>query len=110
MFLASAGLYPSCSLALARTQIRRNFACILIALCLVFMETFCDDLFKRVRKVLPEGPCGRWLLICDRVRQCGLMLASEWNTQSCRFIQHDTERIRSEERRVGKECRSRWSP
>src|SRR2546430_7366090 len=26
------------------------------------------------------------------------------------FLEDDLERIRSEERRVGKECRSRWSP
>ena len=26
------------------------------------------------------------------------------------FFRNDTEKIRSEERRVGKECRSRWSP
>mgnify|MGYP000884435394 CR=1 FL=1 len=26
------------------------------------------------------------------------------------FLQHETFMARSEERRVGKECRSRWSP
>ena len=32
---------------------------------------------------------------------CGLLL---------RLLSHDSDNTRSEERRVGKECRSRWSP
>ena len=33
---------------------------------------------------------------------------SVWS--SYRFAERQREKIRSEERRVGKECRSRWSP
>src|SRR2546430_16673974 len=30
--------------------------------------------------------------------------------ERCAFVANETEESRSEERRVGKECRSRWSP
>ena len=33
-----------------------------------------------------------------------------WKKQECDLQQLQMELVRSEERRVGKECRSRWSP
>src|ERR1051326_2791561 len=48
---------------------------------------------------------------------CKRLAASPWNVQCYRFVgsgrKSETKTsgiIRSEERRVGKECRSRWSP
>src|ERR1051326_328661 len=48
---------------------------------------------------------------------CKRLAAAPWNLQCYRFVgsgrKSDTKTsgiIRSEERRVGKECRSRWSP
>src|SRR2546428_14192618 len=41
-----------------------------------------------------------------------VILLNVWATwcQPCRIEMPSMERLRSEERRVGKECRSRWSP
>ena len=36
--------------------------------------------------------------------------AGDTVTVAYRIIEGNKERVRSEERRVGKECRSRWSP
>ena len=41
--------------------------------------------------------------------QLGLEALSR-GAASCTFIDSERDAVRSEERRVGKECRSRWSP
>ena len=53
---------------------------------------------KKSKKAAIENQRGSWLLM-------GLVVALAFMFVSFEWTQH-----RSEERRVGKECRSRWSP
>src|SRR5256885_7111563 len=48
-----------------------------------------------------EAPCGQSLAQIAPEKSLDVSLAS---------LEHIRSRVRSEERRVGKECRSRWSP
>ena len=52
------------------------------------------------------SPDGRTLLIAQSVFQWG----SDFGVGLARFYNVESDATRSEERRVGKECRSRWSP
>jgi len=38
------------------------------------------------------------------------LVGERWSLLVLRELMHGPKRYRSEERRVGKECRSRWSP
>src|ERR1041384_3041096 len=61
-----------------------------------------------IAKILQSG---RKVAICDQVEEAkpGQLVRREV-TQILSPGTHFDERMRSEERRVGKECRSRWSP
>ena len=65
------------------------------------------DLFRalgdpaRVRIVNVLARRGEPVCVCELVEVLGLAQAT---------VSHHVRRLRSEERRVGKECRSRWSP
>src|SRR5260221_8160778 len=64
-----------------------------------------DGLRQAVRQMVKEG--ADWIkLMATAWRRPSTPLASPPNGQQCPPIMV----IRSEERRVGKECRSRWSP
>src|ERR1035437_3178375 len=56
-----------------------------------------DSLLKAMPKSLPD------LIVFD------LMMPGTDGIEACKILKRDN-RYRSEERRVGKECRSRWSP
>ena len=49
---------------------------------------------------------------CDKAKETGLtpVFVSENGVEVTAFAEADMVLVRSEERRVGKECRSRWSP
>src|SRR5256885_16840392 len=56
----------------------------------------------------PRPP--RSIPICFPMRSFGMLLSLSHDTRLPDDRQHVSGRLRSEERRVGKECRSRWSP
>src|SRR3712207_9324921 len=49
-----------------------------------------------------------WVAACDR--PTAWLSLDEADSDPTRFLQYLVAALRSEERRVGKECRSRWSP
>src|SRR5204862_5509508 len=55
------------------------------------------------------GPGERGPVSGDHVIQPGDLITVDWGVNYL-FYYTDMKRMRSEERRVGKECRSRWSP
>src|SRR5256885_14534267 len=59
----------------------------------------CFGLKTGIATAMPKYPIGE--LVQGRVREMGVRPFYKW-------FEHDG--VRSEERRVGKECRSRWSP
>src|SRR2546425_7429054 len=74
----------------------------------VLVETQTDSpgmIDDPLQRILPdrEPGIGVWILGSDREHP---LLQWILNDRPCNESQHD----RSEERRVGKECRSRWSP
>ena len=66
--------------------------------------------------VVGAGPAGLTAAIHARARNKSVLVVSNQPTASplCKAVQMDNypgiPHVRSEERRVGKECRSRWSP
>src|ERR1039458_1284689 len=57
-------------------------------------------------RLLPRQPCGHVNLfrVSGEMHQCPLLELEQRRARIAVFL------VRSEERRVGKECRSRWSP
>ena len=54
---------------------------------------------------------GVWWNPCEQVPAISAVSTDSRNiTPGCLFLPWVGEQFRSEERRVGKECRSRWSP
>ena len=71
---------------------------------------YCIKVIKKDKEDLQEEY--RKMKLGIEVGDDFLLLCISWNKQGCFFEDSSTytEYFRSEERRVGKECRSRWSP
>ena len=81
----------------------------------------CDD-YQNATKLLPliskhrADNTADWRIICIALKNCGVPyeIFESWSLtpkyQDKYQIRRAWQNLRSEERRVGKECRSRWSP
>ena len=70
------------------------------------MHTYHGTTILSVRRQLPDG---RWQVALGGDGQVTLgHTVVKSSARKVRKLHHD--QVRSEERRVGKECRSRWSP
>ena len=76
------------------------FCCIVDQLTLVLYNIGCKIIVKKQEKIL------RLLIVEDEKQICDMVAKSLYAAG----YEVDTCYDRSEERRVGKECRSRWSP
>src|SRR3712207_8471993 len=65
--------------------------------------------------LLAERRTGKQVLVVDAGKQAVLCVPAEGDTvavvgENRKLLLFPPDQVRSEERRVGKECRSRWSP
>src|ERR1035437_599273 len=67
------------------------------------------DFRRIVGKTVPHRPCTVLDKRCQDGDESHLPKDLRWDLINVRPVRHDGL-LRSEERRVGKECRSRWSP
>ena len=69
---------------------------------------------ERKNVVLSDGDMARQREFTEKIKdlhiQRGKAVHALVDTFGCQQNVADSQHIRSEERRVGKECRSRWSP
>ena len=79
-----------------------------IVRCIAHMDY--SALFDTVKQVHKLSGKPRAVILADIV-SCGFKYGAGYKDYLlCEFYNLNSEQRRSEERRVGKECRSRWSP
>ena len=61
-----------------------------------------SEIMDHQEEIIREQICD----VCHKMWQLGWVAANDGNVS----VRLDQDVLRSEERRVGKECRSRWSP
>ena len=67
-------------------------------------EIYSQDLLRKIDETCNRNHCRKIFMAVDNDKNIHAALYLVWDAQSSYYL------LRSEERRVGKECRSRWSP
>ena len=74
---------------------------------IAFLYTYDEKSESEIKKTLP------FTIATKRIEYLGINLpkeAKDWYSENYKTLMKEIKGDRSEERRVGKECRSRWSP